>query len=230
MFQKSVSIYLVIVVALAAGLAYYGISQNSKYLPVDTHDSHNQPNPAPGDAQFSATELEIPSVEDQDPNEALLAKVMSQEDYRLDEDGELLQGTNWLAYDNETLMKIADTGERRGLLEASMRIGIPLEKRQQYALQAASQGYTSGLVRLGISSLHWPDKQFTTTPDSNAADPVTSTALIIIARELGDAMASQPETWQLVSAHVSDEQLLEAEDRAAVLLREYEERQGVPLL
>ena len=128
--------------------------------------------------------------------------------------------SDYSSYDTPTIIQIAETGDRRALLEAAKRGSIPFERRQQYALLAAEQGYTSALFRVGMAGLIAPPPGVESSKTIDLPDPVTAVALLITAKELGDSGANQGEVWDFVIDRVSEEEMQAAELKARKIIHD----------
>lgn len=118
------------------------------------------------------------------------------------------------SYDMETLLALANSGDKHALLHAAILPPTPLAQRKQYAIAAAKQGYTIALTALGQSLL---------LPESaKKSDRITGFALLLVARELNDPVArgqGEYDTWYFMKQHVSGREQEQAEIEARELLK-----------
>lgn len=125
--------------------------------------------------------------------------------------------SDYQSYDFETITQLAEGGDRRAQLAASMRADVGLKQRQRYARMAAAQGYTSALARLGLDMM----KGFYTFDTEQEELEVRASGFVyfLAARMLGDIGANDPELWADLSAEYKNTHFAETEKEAEELVR-----------
>ena len=126
-------------------------------------------------------------------------------------------------YDTEILVALAENGDRSALLRASLDPSLTVNRRVQYAVDAASQGYTASMALLGTMLL--------TPPSGSDAlqgpQPTLGYALILAADELGDVyFRTAPDRRSYTQSFVSPRQQERAKQIKNRLLRQLQASGG----
>lgn len=178
--------------------------ESASEQPVNVANNLEAPAPAPqtrgqGNADANAVSFSAKEHTDAIHNSPSLSQIEN-EGYM-----EILarDRSSYAGYNIDTLVALAESGDKRALLHASLRpSSLTVNQRKRYAIEAAKQGYTSALVGLG-GQLLMPTKE---ASEKLEPDPVLGFALMLVAYEAGDAALRSRNTWAYMRSHVSARQ------------------------
>lgn len=120
--------------------------------------------------------------------------------------------SDYQSYDTRTLMDLAEAGDAKAQLFASMSSEISLEEREEYAIDAASQGLTSGLARLGATLIFFPSSLESEIDNHSLIR--TGLSYYLAAVELGDVSGEDPVLLDSILRQFSDTNIKDVEAAA----------------
>lgn len=132
--------------------------------------------------------------------------------------------SDYQSYDLETLIQLAEAGDREAQLLASLHKKLPLEQRREYVVAAAKQGYTSALMRFGVSQMMSasPLSGSKMSADEATQSRINGFAYIYASRELGDYASEDAEFFNSFRSQIQEEDFEEAIALAEQIVDEIE--------
>lgn len=156
-----------------------------------------------------------PDVDAQAPSGEPDLELLASHGYTEIDDGGL---SDYSTYDIDTLIKLADGGDRKAQLVASTVSNIDVDRRRGFAEAAAAQGFTSALVRFGMS-LAIPSPRQGPESVNNPHSTVLGHAYLKAARGLGDPVAQDLSSYSSVLAVQDEIEEAESERLAENIMR-----------